>query len=64
MITNLRGMMVDRLKLFQKKNNGKLPERILIYRSGISEVCYSSVRSDSLIVCRPISTTSEKWNYR
>ena len=64
MITNLRGMMVDRLKLFQKKNNGQLPERILIYRSGISEVCRSSVCFDGLILCRPILTTSEKWNCR
>ncbi|KAG6379433.1 ribonuclease H-like domain-containing protein [Boletus reticuloceps] len=44
MITNLRGMMVDRLKLFQKKNNGKLPERILIYRSGISQSHFNHLR--------------------
>lgn len=31
-------MMVNRLKLFQKKNAGKLPERILVYRDGVSEV--------------------------
>ena len=44
--------MVDRLRLFQRKNSGKLPERILIYRSGVSEVCRSSVHFDRLIVCR------------
>lgn len=38
-------MMVGRLQLFQKKNDGKLPERILVYRSGISKVCRSLVRS-------------------
>ena len=38
--------MIDRLKLFQMKNNGKLPERILIYRSGVSEVCLSRVCVD------------------
>ena len=64
MIMNMRGMMIDRLKLFQKKNNGKLPERILVYRNGISEVCRSSVRFDGLIVCRTISDTLEKWNCR
>lgn len=36
MVTNLTSMMVNRLKLFQKKNNGKLPERIVVYRSGVS----------------------------
>ncbi|KAF8121197.1 Piwi-domain-containing protein [Boletus edulis] len=44
MITNLRDMMVDRLKLFQKKNNSKLPERILIYRSGISQSHFNHLR--------------------
>lgn len=34
--------MVNRLKLFQKKNNGKLPERVLVYRDGVSEVCLVS----------------------
>lgn len=42
MITNLADMMVSRLKLFQKKNTGKLPERILVYRDGVSEVCLMS----------------------
>ena len=56
--------MVDRLKLFQKKNNGMLPERILIYRSGVSEVCYSSVCFDGLIVRRPSSTPLDKRNCR
>ena len=36
--------MVDRLKLFQKRNNGKLPERIVVYRTGVSEVCILPVR--------------------
>ena len=38
MITNLKGMMIDRLKLFQSKNSGKLPDRVLVYRDGVSEV--------------------------
>lgn len=40
MVTNLKNMIVDRLKLFQKKNNGKLPDRILVYRDGVSEVYF------------------------
>ncbi|KAF8550555.1 hypothetical protein OG21DRAFT_1419509 [Imleria badia] len=40
--------MVDRLKLFQKKNNGKLPERILIYRSGIPETRFNTIRQVEL----------------
>lgn len=31
-------MMIERLQLYQKKNGGKLPDRILIYRDGVSEV--------------------------
>ncbi|KAF9224760.1 Piwi-domain-containing protein [Gyrodon lividus] len=46
MITNLKNMMVDRLKLFQSKNNGKLPQRILVYRDGVSEGQFDIVRSD------------------
>ncbi|KAG9307964.1 ribonuclease H-like domain-containing protein [Chiua virens] len=44
MITNLKDMMIDRIKLFQKKNSGKLPERILVYRDGVSEGQFNIVR--------------------
>ncbi|KAF9242311.1 ribonuclease H-like domain-containing protein [Melanogaster broomeanus] len=37
MITNLKVMMVDRIKLFQRKNKETLPERVLVYRDGVSE---------------------------
>lgn len=37
MITNLKEMMIERLTLFKSKNR-KLPERILVYRDGVSEV--------------------------
>ncbi|KAF8128683.1 Piwi domain-containing protein [Boletus edulis] len=46
MITNLKKMMVDRLTFFQKKNNGKLPERILVYRDGVSEGQFNIVREE------------------
>ena len=35
----LKDMMVERLEVYQKKNNGRLPDRIFIYRNGVSEVC-------------------------
>lgn len=38
MILKLKLMMIDRLKLFQKKNHQKLPARVLVYRDGVSEV--------------------------
>ncbi len=38
MVEALDKMMIERLKLYQQKNGNKLPERILIYRDGVSEV--------------------------
>jgi hypothetical protein len=37
MITALEDMMVERLKVFLK-TSGRLPDRILVYRDGVSEV--------------------------
>jgi hypothetical protein len=37
MITNLAGMMFERLNLFKTRNK-LLPNRILVYRDGVSEV--------------------------
>lgn len=37
MIAKLDSKMIDRLELYKKKNN-ELPERILVYRDGVSEV--------------------------
>jgi eukaryotic translation initiation factor 2C len=37
MVTDLKDMMIERLKAFQLKSN-KYPERILVYRDGVSEV--------------------------
>lgn len=37
MVTNLAGMMVERLDLFKKKTRA-LPERVVVYRDGVSEV--------------------------
>jgi hypothetical protein len=37
MITALEDMMFERLQIFQKTNK-RLPDRILVYRDGVSEV--------------------------
>jgi eukaryotic translation initiation factor 2C len=42
MVTALEEMIVERLKLWQKKN-GKLPERVIVYRDGVSEGQFSIV---------------------
>ncbi|KAG2007096.1 argonaute-like protein [Coprinopsis cinerea AmutBmut pab1-1] len=47
MITNLEKMMIERLDLFVKKNR-ILPERILVYRDGVSEGQYRTVIEEEL----------------
>jgi eukaryotic translation initiation factor 2C len=37
MIQELRDMMIERLLLYEKRNK-RLPERIIIFRDGVSEV--------------------------
>ena len=38
MITDLKDMMEERLLAYRTKNKD-LPQRILVYRDGVSEVC-------------------------
>ena len=38
MISELDEMMVERLQLCQKRSNNLLPERVLMFRDGVSEV--------------------------
>lgn len=40
MLDELRDMMVERLLLYEKKNKS-LPQRILVFRDGVSEVSES-----------------------
>lgn len=40
MVQNLKGMMVERLNLYKRKNK-KLPERVFVFRDGVSEVSLS-----------------------
>jgi hypothetical protein len=43
MVDALEEMMIERLKLWQKKNEQRLPTKILVYRDGVSEGQYQSV---------------------
>ncbi|KAL8678033.1 MAG: hypothetical protein Q9186_005602 [Xanthomendoza sp. 1 TL-2023] len=48
MIVNLEEMFGERLDLWQKKNNGAYPERVIIYRDGVSEGQYRTILVDEL----------------
>ena len=39
MISDVEGMMLERLRHYQAKNKG-LPNRVIIFRDGVSEVYY------------------------
>lgn len=43
MVTELDEMIVERLKLWQKRNQGKLPNKVIVYRDGVSEGQYMIV---------------------
>ncbi|KAI6038599.1 Piwi-domain-containing protein [Pisolithus marmoratus] len=44
MITKLKDMMISRLEIFKNRNKGKLPDRVLVYRDGVSEGQFNIVR--------------------
>ena len=46
MVTNLDKMMISRLELFKIRSKNTLPQRVLVYRDGVSEV------SVLLLFCR------------
>ncbi|KAL8766292.1 MAG: hypothetical protein Q9209_006882 [Squamulea sp. 1 TL-2023] len=48
MIQELEEMFSERLDLFQKINKGALPDRIIIYRDGVSEGQYRTVLEEEL----------------
>lgn len=58
MVQELREMIEERLRLYRKKNRGRLPENILVYRDGVSESQYKQVLEEELPqieeACRPI----------
>ncbi|KAF1957056.1 Piwi-domain-containing protein [Byssothecium circinans] len=46
MVSDLEEMIVERLRLWQKKNSGRLPTKIIVYRDGVSEGQYPIVMRD------------------
>ena len=48
MVEDLQIMMRDRLNLWSTRNNGRLPDKILVYRDGVSEGQYKTVLSQEL----------------
>ena len=38
LLEGLKDMMIERLGVYQKRNNGRLPDRIFVYRKGVTEV--------------------------
>lgn len=48
MIAELHAMFKERLTLWEKHNRGALPERIIIYRDGVSEGQYRTLLHDEL----------------
>ena len=48
MIEGLKDMFKSRLLLWQKHNQQRLPEEIIIYRDGVGETMYDLVRTEEL----------------
>jgi hypothetical protein len=59
MIDDLSDMVKERLQLYKKKNNDFLPERIIVYRDGVSEGQFDKVLHEELPLvidaCRKIN---------
>jgi eukaryotic translation initiation factor 2C len=43
MVTQLEEMIIERLKLWQKRNQNRLPNKVIVYRDGVSEGQYRIV---------------------
>lgn len=43
MVINLEEMVIERLKLWQKRNQGQLPNKVIVYRDGVSDSQYSII---------------------
>ncbi|KAF1352670.1 Piwi-domain-containing protein [Lizonia empirigonia] len=48
MVLQLEEMVIERLKLWQKRNKGGLPTKVIVYRDGVSEGQYSIVLEKEL----------------
>lgn len=62
MVAELGGMLKNRLRLWQERNQMHLPDNILVYRDGVSEGQYQLVRDRELLklqeACREIYPAS------
>ncbi|KAH7093186.1 Piwi domain-containing protein [Paraphoma chrysanthemicola] len=43
MVAELEAMIIERLKLWQKRNQNRLPNKVIVYRDGVSEGQYRTV---------------------
>ncbi|KAJ4984158.1 eukaryotic translation initiation factor 2C 3 [Stagonosporopsis vannaccii] len=48
MVSELEEMIIERLKLWQKRNQGRLPTKVIVYRDGVSEGQYRLVIENEL----------------
>lgn len=46
MVTDLQEMVEERFRLWQKRNGGRLPTKVIVYRDGVSEGQYPIVMRD------------------
>jgi len=65
MVTNLGKMMWERLTLFSNRNKKILPQRILVYRDGVSEGQFNIVVQEELpairLACTKFDTPQKKY---
>jgi len=52
MISEMDEMMIERLQLYQKRNNDLLPDRIFMFRDGVSEGQFDTVLREELPLMR------------
>ena len=52
MVEKLTEMTIERLQLYQKRNGGRLPDRIFVYRDGVSEVRNTLISESRLLMHR------------
>ncbi|KAJ3789398.1 argonaute-like protein [Lentinula aff. detonsa] len=66
MVTNLASMMVERLKVFSSRNGKRLPDRILVYRDGVSEGQFKTVVNEEMpaiqAAVRKFATSTAPYN--
>jgi len=48
MIIDLESMLKDRLQCYQDMNDGKLPEKIIFFRDGLSEAQFESCKTEEI----------------